>query len=345
MMKKITILSALLFVLLSVVSCSKDDNSKPAKEIEKTYSDVVLTLNGRTKGADNITASISAVDNTNAKLTLSNIVNGYPSYDINVVVTEENGIYKVVGSNENNGMRVSFSGTVEGDKLSGDLVIEILFSDILKNWTYYVNSEESMDFAVFELQNTSGKCMWNGEEIPVEEFNVNVKTWIDLIASMTITNPQLSFKNNGVVSFSAVLSEMLGSANPNLNYPELVRYTYATDKNQLIFDISLPSTEIKADNSSSPIQNMIQYLPFNCTFSDNKFTAILDESVVKALAPLLSFVNNDEFLSIIDSKIPPHLAMYAPIFKQLIKDIAAAITASDFKSLKLGGNLMEYKAS
>lgn len=338
MRKKLTYLMAIATTLIiGFSSCSKDSDPAPAKDIAKEYTGTNLTVTNSGDTISGGTASIEAIDNTVAKLTLKNIVNGQSTFEMNATVTQTNAEYTFTGTKNIDGMNVVVKGLVTEGKATVDVTVEILSANLLKSWTFNTKKDGddvTSDFSIFELQNKSGKAMYNKKEVTVAEFNTQIGSWINLIGIMSLQNMSLTFNKDGYVGLTAT-SPMAPEGQQNIAIAKLARYYYNPSANLLIFDA--PIGGLPGGNTA--ISGTLQ-VPFICKIENNVLTATIQPEF---LAQLMPFIPKGEalegLLKMLDGVLPPDLAGFAPIIKGLITDIVTGITDPGVTSLSIGAKL------
>lgn len=338
MRKKLTYLMAIATILtIGLSSCSKDSDPAPARDIEKEYTGTNLTVTNSGDTISGGTVTIEAIDNTVAKLTLKNIVNGQPTFEMNATVIQANTEYTFTGTQNIDGMNVAVKGLVTNGKATVDVAVEILSVNLLKSWTFNTKKDGDdnvPDFFIFELRNKSGKAIFGREEVTLDEFNGNVHTWITLIGAMSLQNMSLTFNKDGYIGFTAT-SPMAPEGQQNIAIAKLARYYYNPSANLLIFDAPLGG--LLGDNAA--ISGTLQ-VPFICKIENNVLTATIQPEF---LAQLMPFIPKGEalegLLKMLDGVLPPDLASFAPIIKMLITDIVTGITDPDVTSLSIGAKL------
>src|SRR5574344_291514 len=353
-MKKFYYFTIVLLGLLTVVSCSKDNNDSPAKEAADSYSGASLVAyNGDPSDAtkcENASVEVTAIVNTKAKVTLLYCVSGYPSYEMEatVVKTKSESSYSITGTSTKEGsIKVDFSATIVNGVMTATIKNTILASDIAKVWTINTTKEQSFDFLNFKANFKSGKVnMPNSSktEITTEEFNETVKTWANMFVGIGIAEAKLSLQNDGYVSFSGKSAFATGGSATNpakIEYKNITKYSYDPSTKVLTFEIPA-SIFVKA--KASDISVPVLYLKFNCSIESGVLTANLDDATVKMLLAIIpTGATLTGYLTKLDTLVPPDYAFFLPVIKGLITDIANALTSSDLTSLVIGGKLAPVK--
>lgn len=328
---------------MGLSSCSKDSDPTPAQDIAKDYTGTELTATNAGETIPGGSVKIEAIDNTTAKITLNSIVNGQPSFEMNAAVVQTKAEYAFTGAKDIDGMKVAVKGVVIDGKATVDVAVEITGTNILKSWTFNTKndgSDDVPDFIIFNLQNKSGKAMFGGNEVTIDEYNANFNTWITLIGAMSLQNLSLTFNKDGYVGLTAN-SPMAPEGQQDISLPKLARYYYSPAANLLIFDA--PLGDLLGNNAA--LSGTMQ-VPFVCKIENNVLTATIQPEFLSQLLPLVPTGESLEaLLSMLDSVMPPDLASFAPIIKMLITDLAVGITDPDVTSLTIGAKLKPVPAA
>src|SRR5574344_260183 len=345
-MKKIYYLSVVLIGLLTIVSCSKD-NDTPAKELGDSYSGAsLIAYNGdktESNKCPNAAIKVTAIDNNNAKLDLQYCVSGYASYEMEakVIKTKSDESYTITGTSTKSGeISVDFSGIVTNGVLTATIKNTILSTDIVKTWTVNASSTGTLDFINFKATTKSGKANMPNSGIAnatTDQFNETLTTWINMIVGIGVNNPKLSMQSDGYVSFSAVSPFATGG----IDYKNITRYSYDPSTKILSFEIPM---SLFVKSKTTDVSTPIFYLKFKCSFENGVLTANLDETTTKMLLALIpTGTTLAGYLSQLDNLFPAEYAFMLPILKGLITDTANILTSDDLTSLVLGGKLAPAK--
>lgn len=327
-------------------SCSKDSDPTPAQDIAKDYTGTELTATNAGETIPGGSVKIEAIDNTTAKITLNSIVNGQPSFEMNAAVVQtkaEYAEYAFTGAKDIDGMKVAVEGVVIGGKATVDVAVEITGTSILNSWTFNTKKdgdEEVPDFIIFNLQNKSGKAMFGGNEVTINEYNENFNAWITLIGAMSLQNLSLTFNKDGYIGLTAN-SPMAPEGQQDISLPKLARYYYSPVANLLIFDA--PLGDLLGNNAA--LSGTMQ-VPFDCKIENNVLTATIQQAFLSQLLPLVPTGESlQALLGMLDSVLPLDFASFAPIIKMLITDLAVGITDPDVTSLTIGAKLQPVPAA
>lgn len=322
---------------IGLSSCSKDSDPTPAQDIAKDYTGTELTATNAGETIPGGSVKIEATDNTTAKITLNSIVNGQPSFEMNAAVVQTKAEYAFTGTKDIDGMKVAVKGVVIDGKATVDVAVEMTGTDILNSWTFNTKKDggdQVPDFVIFNLQNKSGKAMYGGKEVTIDEYNQQYNAWISLIGFMSLQNLSLTFNKDGYVGLTAT-SPMAPEGQQNISMPKLARYYYSPAANLLIFDAPLGDLLRNNATLSATMQ-----VPFVCKIENNVLTATIQPEFLSQLLLLVPTGESLEaLLSMLDAVLPPDFAGFAPIIKTLITDLAVGITNPDFTSLTIGAKL------
>lgn len=330
---------------IGFTSCSDDPDPDPApaQDIAKEYTGTELTVtNGGETIADG-TMKIDAVDNTNATITLTSIVNGQPTFEVPAAVIQSTTGYAFEGKKDIDGMKVAVKGTVVDGKASVDVAVEISSQEILNSWTYYCETDtwgnETFNPLIFEIETHSGNMYYydTQDSLSVED-GLFIVPMLGSMLPRFFSDLQFVFSKDGYVSIKVV--NAMGATPANVDLPKIARYYYNPTKKELVFDAPLGGLLSKS-TGSLPLGGTMQ-VAFLCKFEEGKLEATLSQDLLNMLLPLIPAGENlDPILQMIDPFMPADLQPLLPWLKNNIKSIAGVLTdKKNLKSFTLGGRLM-----
>lgn len=327
---------------LGFSSCSEDVIA-PAKDVAKTYEGAdIITKNDGVEIPEGV-ITIEAIDDNQAKVTLSNIVNGHANYQAIVPIIEKDGAHTFSISATEPGMKISVEGVILDGKAQVVANMTITATEIVGAWGF------STDFAApalaFNIKNKSGKLAYYGDgdprEMTTDDFSRAIEEMIGMMLPAFIQDFSFTFNSNGYVGVKGKMASMEeeGKTEP-FDLPKLARYYYNPTNKALIFDAPL-SDLLPTRNTSNAIAAVLQ-VPFNCTFDSGKLTATVDQDFINQFIPLIPIGETlDTLLSMLDPVIPEAFKDLLPWIKGNIKTIAVAVTdTKNFESLTVGGRLI-----
>lgn len=331
-----------LTLVVGLSSCGDDYECPSVRDIAKEYTGNEIAVTNGGEALNGGSAKIEVVNDATLKLTLNNIVNGQPSFDMDAavvksraeVVSTSSQKYSFTGSKSIDGMNVTVEGVAANGKVALDVLVEMTGANLLKAWTFNTTADNQTDFLIFDLQNKSDKVMFGGNEVTTAEFNVNAGTWITLIAGMSLQDLSLTFGKDGYIGLSAT-SPMAPEGQQNISLPKLARYYYSPAANLLLFDVPMDGLVGEGGAISGTMQ-----VPFICKIENGVLSATIQPEFLSMILP---FIPKGEalaaLLSKLDSVFPPDLAFFLPIIKGIINDVVVGITDPDVTSLTIGAKL------
>lgn len=342
MKKKLFNLLAIAVILLSAVSCSKDDDPKAAEEIQKEYTSEELTVSNGDEEIDNGKVTIKATGDNTVQITLDNIVNGYETFVVNAVTVKTKAIYEFEGTESVDGMTVIVTGTVENGKAKVNVKIKMTSSEILGDWTLNTSADNSYSCFHFTYKNGSGKSTWMGQSITNNEFAANFTAILNLVAGMGMKDPVLTFNENGYVDFSGTALFSSEGGIKKINEKNLVRYYYNPKTKMLIFDAAIDMSKMSGSTKADKTVQM--YIPFNCSFdSKGALTAIIGKDFQKILLAMIPTGDKlQALLAQLDSKIPADYSQMLPMIKLMIQNAVEQFT-DPTAEISIGGILKPYE--
>lgn len=331
-------------------ACSDDDDASPANDISKEYKSEELHV---TSGGEEISGGaikVEAIDNSNVKLTLTNVVNGHASFDMNAAVAQSGSEYTFKGNKDIDGMKVTVVGTVNGGKAEVETSAEITSAEILKSWNFapagwldatLIFNIETKD-GLINVYDEEGKL----SESDAKEYSDGIAMMGGSIFSVAFSNDfAFTFNKNGYVGIKGK-SNFSPEGSQDINIPKLARYYYNPTTKVLTFDAPLDGllAGLTKANANSALSGTL-YVPFICTFrEDGKLEAAIDP---KFIAPFLPLIPKGEaldgLLGMLDSVMPAEMADLLPWLKANIKTIAEALTSDNLKQFTLGCKLAPVK--
>lgn len=348
MKKNLFYLFALICSMSLFTACSDDDDASPADVISKEYKDAELSVTNAGEEVPSGTVKIEAIDKSNVKVTLTNVVNGFASFDLNAAVTEVNAEYTFQGEKNVDGMKVALKGLVKDGKAAIEASVEITSAEILKSWNF-LSGDFINPTLIFNIENKSGKVMYYGNEEPEE---MDVAEWSGgismmgggVLAGAFSEDFAFTFNKNGYVGIKGK-SNFSPEGSQNVDIPKLARYYYNPTTKVLIFDAPIAGLlGSLTEQSSTPKLDATIRVPFLCTFDGGKMKAIVDPAF---LLPFVSIIPTGEtldgLLGMLDSVMPEDLIGLLPWVKGNVKTIAYALTDKDLTGFTLGCNLSEAK--
>lgn len=327
---------------IGFTSCSKDSDPTPASDVAKTYEGESIQVKNDGVDIPEGVVTIEAVNNTQAKVTLINIVNGHAKYEATVPIMGQDGAHTFTINTTEPGMKIAVNGIIVNGKAQVVANMEITPAEITKSWMFGVDEYGNPSPVAFKLSNKSGKVMYIAGEIPVAEFSGYIADLFAVVAQMAVKDFQLTFHKNGYVGVKGFCS-LLPADQQNFDLPKLARYYYNPTSGALIFDA--PLAGLLPTGKATPALPAVMQVPFTCTFKDGNLTAILDPALTKTLVQLLP--NGDALKALLDEVeklVPAEFLLYFQIFKPVIVDMVNALQDKDVTEIVFGGNLQLYEA-
>lgn len=344
-MKRINYFVAMAAALaIGFTSCSDDPDPAPAQDIAKEYTEADLTVTNAGEAVTNGKMKIDAVDNTNATITLTSIVNGQASFEVPATVVQATTGYAFEGKKDVDGMKVAVKGTVVDGKATADVTVEITAKEILGAWEF--SSGYDAGGLIFNIKTKSGKLIYYANEEPEEwkasDFCGGVEMMAGSMLGAALVDFSFNFQSNGYVGIKGK-STFSPEGKQDVNMPKLARYYYNPTSKTLIFDAPLDG--LMGKSTGMPSLSGTMQVPFHCTFKDGAIEAIVDQALLNQFIPLIpTGASLDGLLQMLDGVMPENMAMLLPWVKGNIKTIAVALSDKEnFESLTLGGRLVPVK--
>ncbi|MEG1510824.1 MAG: hypothetical protein RR312_03525 [Bacteroidales bacterium] len=331
-------------LILSLGSCSKD--ATPAEDIAREYTKTDLAVTNAGVEIPSGSLKITAIDNTNAELVLTNIVNGNPQFTMSAVIMETETGYSFVSAKDVDGMKVKLEGAVVGTKATINVGVEITSAEILKSWVLATKPLDEVDAFVFGIENKSGLINFTLENkkvlVPAAQFSASVAGFANVIL-WYFSDLVFTFAPNGYVGVS-VTNPFAPTGPQKVNIPQLARYYYNPTTKVLLFDAPLAGLVSGKANQPTPALSGTIQVPFNCKFENGQLTAVVDYNFIKQFIGIIPEGKDLEtLLGKLDALVPEDLKFYLPTIKNLISDIVVAVKDPDLTNLTLGGKLIPKK--
>ncbi|MEG1088603.1 MAG: hypothetical protein RSE02_03930 [Bacteroidales bacterium] len=335
-------------LILSLGSCSKD--ATPAEDIAREYTKTDLAVTNAGVEIPSGSLKITAIDNTNAELVLTNIVNGNPQFTMSAVIMETETGYSFVSAKDVDGMKVKLEGAVVGTKATINVGVEITSAEILKSWVYATKPSEwfgdDVDALVLGIENKSGLIYstLENKKVPAAQFSASVAGFANVaILGGYFSDLVFTFAPNGYVGVS-VTNPFAPTGSQKVNIPQLARYYYNPTTKVLLFDAPLAGLVSGKANQPTPALSGTIQVPFNCKFENGQLTAVVDYNFIKQFIGIIPEGKDLEtLLGKLDALVPEGLKPFLPTMKILISDIVVAVKDPDLTNLTLGGKLIPKK--